>query len=742
MKKSIWKLCLFLLIGFNGIGQNNSFQPGQIWKDNNGKHINAHGGGILKMGNTYYWYGEHKVAGEAGNKAEVGVHCYSSTDLYNWKDEGIALKVNTTDPKHDIAKGCILERPKVIFNKKTGKYVMWFHLELKSRGYDAARSGVAVADKATGPFTFIKSMRINQGHWPINVHAFHKTIPTDGLKANYGGGYGDLPAHVDSLNILGRDFANGQMARDMNLFVDDDGKAYHIYSSEENSTLHISQLSDDYLSCSGKYARAFPNRYMEAPAMFKSNGKYYLIASDCTGWRPNAARSAVADLPFGPWRELGNPCRGKDAHLTFHSQSTFVLPVDAQKGQFIYMGDRWMPENAIDGRYIWLPLEFENGEPILSWKSEWTLEGVSSKKDGTITHTIEIDKKDNSNWWMGLIGQGHKMPFDEELEFDTWGMGYGNQVQPLILSDQGDILWSEEPLRVENTPNKLIVSSRDEIKKDQVKGGLKAGFQFASDNYFPASGKMPDELLFTAPQYNTWIELMYDQNQNDILRYAKDIKRNGYPAGVLMIDDNWQEDYGKWNFHEGRFDSPKAMMDELHDMGYKVMLWVCPFVSPDCDVYRELEGKGYFLKNKSGQTAMIRWWNGVSALLDLSNPDAQKWFKNELQGLVDDYGVDGFKLDAGDARFYTGDVDLKGLSPNDHSKLYGEIGLDFPLNEYRAMWKMGGQPLAERLHDKDHSWHHLNWLIPQMLVEGIMGYPFSCPDMIGGGQYKSFLDGA
>ena len=504
MKYTIWSVVvLFLFLNLNCNAQLNSFNPGEIWKDNTGKHINAHGGGILKKGDTYYWYGEHKIVGDAGNRAEVGVHCYSSTDLYNWKDEGIALKVNTTDPNHDIAKGSILERPKVIFNAKTNKYVMWFHLELKSMGYDAARSGVAIADKASGPFTFVKSMRLNAGHWPVNVHSFHKTIATDQLKSNYGGGLGDLSAHVDSLNILGRDHQNGQMARDMNLFVDDDGKAYHIYSSEENSTLHISQLSDDYLSCSGKYARAFPNRYMEAPAMFKNNGKYYLIASDCTGWKPNAARSAVADTPFGPWRELGNPCRGKDANLTFHSQSTYVLPIDAAKGKFIYMGDRWTPENAIDGRYIWLPLEFENEEPVLKWRDEWSISNVNDKTNGAITHTIEIDKKDNSNWWMGLIGQGHKMPFNEELEFDTWGSGFGNQVQPLILSDQGDVIWSEEPLRIENTAKKLIVSSRDKINQDKVDGGLEAGFQFASKKYFPASGKMPDELLFTSPQYNT-----------------------------------------------------------------------------------------------------------------------------------------------------------------------------------------------------------------------------------------------
>ena len=93
----------------------NHFTPGEMWKDNNGQLINAHGGGILFDKGIYYWYGEHKISGENGNAAQVGVHVYSSTDLYNWKDEGIALKVNEIDSLSDIAKGCILERPKVIY---------------------------------------------------------------------------------------------------------------------------------------------------------------------------------------------------------------------------------------------------------------------------------------------------------------------------------------------------------------------------------------------------------------------------------------------------------------------------------------------------------------------------------------------------------------------------------------------------------------------------------------------------
>lgn len=356
------------------------FTPGELWKDQSGTPINAHGGGVLFHNGTYYWYGEHKVAGELGNTAQVGVGCYSSQDLYNWKNEGIALKVNETDPESDIAKGCILERPKVIYNPKTGKFVMWFHLELKDKGYDAARSGVAISDQPTGPFTFVRSFRPNAGYWPVNVQPFHQKPVAPTVKEKYCGGKGCLPASVDSVNILGRDFKGGQMARDMNLFVDEDGSAYHLYSSEENSTLHISKLTPDYLSYAGEYIRLFPDRYMEAATMFKRNGKYYIIASDCTGWAPNEARSAVSDHIFGKWKELGNPCVGADAGLTFHSQSTFVLPLQGRPDAFIFLGDRWNPKDAIDGRYVWLPITFENDKPVIRWYDQWSLSTFSAKE--------------------------------------------------------------------------------------------------------------------------------------------------------------------------------------------------------------------------------------------------------------------------------------------------------------------------------------------------------------------------
>jgi alpha-glucosidase len=183
------------------------------------------------------------------------------------------------------------------------------------------------------------------------------------------------------------------------------------------------------------------------------------------------------------------------------------------------------------------------------------------------------------------------------------------------------------------------------------------------------------------------------------------------------------------------------MMDSLHAMGFKVMLWVCPFVSPDADVYRELKRKRFLLRDSTGEPAIVRWWNGASALLDLSDDGASAWFRGQLDSLVRTYGVDGFKLDAGDAEFYVNTVASRPVSPNEQSALYGAIGLRFPLNEYRAMWKMGGQPLAERLRDKAHRWSDLSLIVPDVIAEGLSGYPFTAPDMIGGGEFTSFLDG-
>lgn len=351
-----------------------AFTPGNIWPDNNGIHINAHGGGILIHNKTYYWFGEHKVGGDEGNRAQVGVHVYSSKNLTDWKDEGIALSV-VEDTTSLLVKDCIIERPKVVYNQKTKTFVMWFHHELKGQGYKAALTGLAISKNITGPYQYVKSMNPNTGVWPINFREEYKKIDSsinvEGMKWKSPQGQ----KLTEEGYFVRRDFKRGQMARDMTLFVDDDGKAYHIHSSENNQTLHFAELTDDYQNFTGKYTRVLEGKANEAPAIFKKDGKYYMISSGTTGWDPNPARLSVADHILGPWKELGDPCRGTEAQnkTTFWSQSTYIIPVLGKKNAFIYMGDRWVPKNAIDGRYIWLPIEFEDGKPILKWYEKWDL---------------------------------------------------------------------------------------------------------------------------------------------------------------------------------------------------------------------------------------------------------------------------------------------------------------------------------------------------------------------------------
>jgi len=163
------------------------------------------------------------------------------------------------------------------------------------------------------------------------------------------------------------------MSRDQTLFVDDDGKAYRIYSSENNATTYISLLTDDYLRHSGTFVRAFVGRSMEAQSICKRGGKYYLVASGCTGWAPNAARCAVADAVTGPWRELGNPCRGPGAATTFGGQSTYLLPVAGKPGAVIFMADIWNQHDLEKSAYLWLPMIFDGDAPSIVWQETWDL---------------------------------------------------------------------------------------------------------------------------------------------------------------------------------------------------------------------------------------------------------------------------------------------------------------------------------------------------------------------------------
>lgn len=358
MKKKLLAICMVLAAASAAVMAEIPVVTGEEWLADDGKHINCHGGGIIKVGDTYYWYGENREY----DGPQKGVACYSSNDLRNWKNEGIVMKMseNRCDP---VVEGDKIERPKVIYNEKTGKYVMWLHHELGGKGYGAAFAACAVADNPLGPFKGVSTGRVNAGRHPRNMDESTKFSKED-LAMEWW--TPEWRKKIEEGLFIDRDLYGGQMARDMTLFVDDDGKAYHIYSSEDNLTLHIAELDDTYTKHTGKYIRVAPGGHNEAPALFKKDGKYWMITSGCTGWAPNAARLMWADSLMGEWHQLPNPCKGEGADLTFGAQSTYIL---RDGNDITFMADIWNPKALPDSRHLWLPITFdENGVPEIRLK--------------------------------------------------------------------------------------------------------------------------------------------------------------------------------------------------------------------------------------------------------------------------------------------------------------------------------------------------------------------------------------
>jgi len=337
-----------------------------VWPDNNGAHISAHGGCMLKVGDTWYWYGEHRGTRDR----RTGVHVYSSKDLYNWKDEGLAfdsanmqMAGQQNGGRRGFAFGVNIERPKVVYNAKTNKYVLWFHQE-SGGNYNSAYVGCGIADTPTGPFKHLYSGRTAPATWPVNM--------PDGLK-DYA--EGKSQTYDRQFARLVENYQSGQESRDMTVFVDDDGKAYLFCASENNQTMHVVELNDEYTGFTGRWWRILEGKSYEAPVVFRHDGKYYLLGSHCTGWNPNPGRTAVADKITGPWRELGNFAVGEGADRTYEGQTahSFTVPGKDGKEVRVVMLDSWKPQNLPTSQYIWLPIEWDGEKPVAKYQKTWKL---------------------------------------------------------------------------------------------------------------------------------------------------------------------------------------------------------------------------------------------------------------------------------------------------------------------------------------------------------------------------------
>lgn len=350
---------------------------------------------------------------------------------------------------------------------------------------------------------------------------------------------------------------------------------------------------------------------------------------------------------------------------------------------------------------------------------------------------------ENEYWFGGIVDEGRYQPYSEKTVREIALDGKANdQRSPVFFSTKGRIIRSDKPFTLKFEKGVIKAQSRfSEVILEEGFGNLKGAVIHAAKSY--AKGSMPNFVFLTKPQYNTWIEFGYNQNEKGILEYAESIIKNGMPAGIFMIDEGWSEDYGIFDFYPGRFSDPRGMIEKLHTLGFKVMLWVTPYISPDGPSFRELSKKGYLINNSSGNPAVRKWWNGYSCAIDLTNPDAAAWYKEKLDGVIRKYGNDGFKFDAADYYFYAEtDNTYKKCLPLEQTKAYNEFAKQYSYNELRAVWDMSGEPLVCRLQDKNPTFdgYGLETIIPHTVLQGMLGYYYCCPDMIGGGNIGSSYD--
>ncbi|MDK1345622.1 RICIN domain-containing protein [Streptomyces sp. 378] len=301
---------------------------GTQFTDTSGNPVHAHGGGVLKVGTYYYWFGEHRNADNTFRYVDA----YRSTDLKNWEFRNHVL-TEASDPELATAN---IERPKVMYNASTGKFVMWMHKE-NGTDYSEARAAVAVSDTVDGNYTWKGSFR------PLDRH----------------------------------------MSRDITVFVDTDGAGYMISAARENYDLQIYRLTADYTGIASLVANPWPGGHREAPALFKRGGVYFMLTSGATGWNPNQQQYATATSIAGPWSAMKNV----GDSTTYGSQTAYVLPVQGSSGtSYLYMGDRWgnsFGGTVNDSRYVWLPLTFSNSTTMsMSWSPEVTIDTAAGTVSG------------------------------------------------------------------------------------------------------------------------------------------------------------------------------------------------------------------------------------------------------------------------------------------------------------------------------------------------------------------------
>lgn len=313
-------------------------------------------------------------------------------------------------------------------------------------------------------------------------------------------------------------------------------------------------------------------------------------------------------------------------------------------------------------------------------------------------HKLQLTMLPGEYWYGGHTNYGYLMPVNAKkvMLVDTTVVRSYGQANTLFVSNKGRVIWSEAGFKTRFVFGRITCTGRKaKIGLYQADDHtLRGAYHYAVDHFMPPDGTYPDELMFRIPQYCTWIQFEHNQTQQGIVDYAKSILDCGMPAGELIIDDGWQRAFGDWRFDPAKFADAKKMTDELHTLGFKVILWIAPFVSDQAADFQKLKDENLMVLDKNGRPAKRKWWNGADYLLDFSNPAAQDWFFACTRYLTDKLGIDGFKQDAGDAMYYRDDDrTYGGVDANGQSKLWALSARHYRFNELRACFQCGGMAL-------------------------------------------------
>lgn len=305
---------------------------GNLWRTASGATVQAHAPGFVRVGDVWYMVGEDRA-----NTWNPDVNLYSSTDLVHWRFEKKIIENKVTDSR--LGGSRMIERAKLMYNTRTGKYIVWCHWDASD--YSASEAACFSCDSVNGAY---------------------------------------------QLEWCGR--LRGVKSRDCNVFVDNDGTAYFISTTEENRHLGLFRLSDDYLKLV-EHTQLFAWQSREAPAIVRVGGTYFMFNSACSGWAPNQCKLAHTSNLKSGWSSLQNVGNS----IAYDTQAAAILEIKGtKKTTYLYVGDRWQDPDLPNTKTIMFPIEFNGTDCTFKYHERFDINFVTGEWRETPTEGVFADK--------------------------------------------------------------------------------------------------------------------------------------------------------------------------------------------------------------------------------------------------------------------------------------------------------------------------------------------------------------